>query len=331
MTRNRFALGAAFVALLVLLWATGGAVAGPPLEGPEGDVSIAATAGSKISYQGVLKENGNPVTGSRDMTFRLYSDDTCSTQVGGDILKSGVQVTSGLFSVDLDVDHSDFNGQGLWLEVEVGGTKIGCEEILPAPYALSLRPGAVISDTTSYVELNRYYRTGGMIPITSKYGVYAKSEGGSLFNPRFGLYGSSSGPYGYGVVGDSDSGYGVYGQSSTGAAIYAQGDAKQNLAGNGLVKAAVFAYCHSSGSTINRYFNNVNSNPVTITNGSSAGECTIDFDFDISDRYWVATAVYFGPRFVTCQKSSSSDNKLVCYRFSADGHGQGGDIMVLVY
>lgn len=61
-----------------------GLAQGPePPEGevqPQGDVSIAATVG-KFSYQGVLKENGNPVTGSRDMTSRLYSDVTCTYYV----------------------------------------------------------------------------------------------------------------------------------------------------------------------------------------------------------------------------------------------------------
>jgi len=52
-----------------------GLAQGPePPEGevqPQGEVSIAATVGSRFSYQGVLKENGSPVTGNRDMTFRL--------------------------------------------------------------------------------------------------------------------------------------------------------------------------------------------------------------------------------------------------------------------
>jgi hypothetical protein len=104
---------------------------------------------ASFTYQGVLKENGSPVTGSRDVTFRLYSDDTCTAQVGSDIDKPGVPVANGLFSVELDVTHSDFNGQGLWLEVEVGGTSIGCQEILPVPYALSLRPGATIRRVTA--------------------------------------------------------------------------------------------------------------------------------------------------------------------------------------
>jgi hypothetical protein len=114
---------------------------------PQGDLSLAAAVSSAFSYQGVLKEGGNPVTGNRDMTFRLYSDDACTTQVGVDIAKPGVEVTNGLFSVELEVNPDNVNGQGLWLEVEVDSTAIGCQEILPVPYALSLRPGAIISGT----------------------------------------------------------------------------------------------------------------------------------------------------------------------------------------
>ncbi|MEN6392808.1 MAG: hypothetical protein ABFD53_03270, partial [Anaerolineaceae bacterium] len=124
---------------------------GPQPQGqpqPQGDASITATVGNKISYQGLLKEGGNPVTGSRDMIFRLYSNSACTTQVGSDITKSGVQVANGLFKVDLEVIHNLFNGQALWLKAWVGSTDLGmCQEIMPVPYALSLRPGAVISGT----------------------------------------------------------------------------------------------------------------------------------------------------------------------------------------
>jgi hypothetical protein len=141
----------ATVTILALLWAAGSAVASPPPAEPGGDVTVAGTVASKISYQGVLKENGSPVTGSRNMTFRLYSNSACSTQVGSDIVKSGVQVSNGLFSVDLNVSQTHFNGQGLWLQVRVGSTNLGCEEILPVPYALSLRPGAEVMGEAAYV------------------------------------------------------------------------------------------------------------------------------------------------------------------------------------
>ncbi|HIC93250.1 MAG TPA: hypothetical protein EYP09_03260, partial [Anaerolineae bacterium] len=221
MVRKRFTLVVALVAFLVLLWATGGVVAGPPAEGPEGDVSIAATVSSKISYQGVLKENGQPVTGSRDMTFRLYSDDACTTQVGSDIVKSGVQVTNGLFSVDLAVTHSDFNGQGLWLEVEVGGTKIGCQEILPVPYALSLRPGADVRGTLDGPILLAY-NDGSAITSVGLWGASVNAAG---------VYGQSTHGIGVSGVGHDDSigtqgyntgsGVGVKGYSASGHAVHA--------------------------------------------------------------------------------------------------------------
>jgi hypothetical protein len=33
--------------------------------------------------------------------------------MGGDITKPGVSVADGLFTVELDVNHDDLNGQGL--------------------------------------------------------------------------------------------------------------------------------------------------------------------------------------------------------------------------
>jgi len=107
------------------------------------------------------------------------------------------------------------------------------------------------------------------------------------------------------------------------------GDVKQNLAGNGLVKAAVYAKCHNTGSTIHRSFNNVGGT-ITITNGPSAGQCIIDFGFNISDRFWVATAVHHEARIVNCEQGAGK-TKLNCYRFEDDGTGIGGNIMVLVY
>jgi hypothetical protein len=59
-------------------------------------------------------------------------------------------VSNGLFNLTLPVDHGDFSGQGLYLRMRVrpsGGTWddwTGTQPILPVPYALSLRPGAII-------------------------------------------------------------------------------------------------------------------------------------------------------------------------------------------
>jgi hypothetical protein len=212
MKRKSFTI--TLMALLALLLSVGGVTGqGPEPEGevqPEGGLSAAATVGSRISYQGRLTEGGSPVTGDRDMVFRLYSNNSCATQVGSDIVRNDVSVEDGLFSVKLAVTHSDFNGQGLWLRVLVGGTTVvSCEEIVPVPYALGLRPGAVISDASSYVKLNHYVKA----TFSKKYGVYAMSEGAAAGN--YGVYGLASDTSGtaYGVYGqsDSDSGQGVSG------------------------------------------------------------------------------------------------------------------------
>lgn len=198
---------------------------------------------SRINYQGVLREGDPPalVTGSRDMAFHLYSSPSCGSLLDT-ITKPGVEVENGLFNVALNVTHGDFDGQGLSLRVEMGGAIMPCREVVPVPYALSLRPGATIGDADSTVRLN-YDRTVGSPPfqISYIYGVHAVVAGGYTFS--HGLYGEASGPTGYtygvygksastsgaGVGGHASAGsgetYGVLGQSDStaGAGVYARG------------------------------------------------------------------------------------------------------------
>jgi hypothetical protein len=190
--------------LVFLVWAISSATAQGPdaQDGPQtqDDVSVAATVNSRMSYQGVLRESGLPVTGSRDMIFRFYSNGTCTTQVGSNITKSGVLVSDGLFSVELDVNQSDFNGRGLWLQVEVGGTKLGCKEVLPAPYALSLRPGAQIQG-----------------PPSAWTGAVLKSDMTGTYPAAKAMWGNSA--TGAAVYGESTGGVGLYGYSNTNYAV----------------------------------------------------------------------------------------------------------------
>jgi hypothetical protein len=186
--------------MLILLWAIGSAMAQGPE--PQGDISAAATVNSRISYQGVLTEGGTPVTGNRNMVFSFYTNNTCSAVAVLQVTKNNVPVTDGLFSVELDVTHAVFWGQGLWLEVEVGGTSIGCKEILPVPYALSLRPGAEIKgEPTAWDGWVLRVNMDGTWP--SGKAVLGSTATGSA------VYGESAG--GYGVNGYSDNGYAVRG------------------------------------------------------------------------------------------------------------------------
>jgi hypothetical protein len=140
--RWMFSLGAALGIVGMLLVVTLAMAQGPEAEG---GVESLANVPSKISYQGVLKESGVPVTGERDFVFTLWTNDACN---GGVAIWEGsrpnTEVIHGVFSVELDVPHGAFYGEGVWLGVQVDGTPIDCREILPVPYALGLKPGAEI-------------------------------------------------------------------------------------------------------------------------------------------------------------------------------------------
>ncbi len=307
---NLLALG-----LLLTLTVSLSQAQGPDSEGepPPDDLSIAAAVGEKISYQGMLTENGTPVDGQRPMVFKLYSNNGCTTLV--DTIDAGnVQVNDGLFDVVLNVDQDDFNGQGLWLKVEVDGTGVGCEEIVPAPYALSLRPGAKIKGAPGLA--------GALVEASVEDGSIKGSLVQGLLLTGAGVYGSTS----------SSLAYGVYGSNSAGGyAGYFDSDVGQSRTADGLVKAAVYAYCaDSSGSYIHRSFNAVNTNSITISSGASAGKCTIDFNFDINDRFWSASSYGLVAQGVSCQQGTSND-KLDCYRWSTAPAGVDGSIMVVVY
>jgi hypothetical protein len=103
----------------------------------------ASPVATKISYQGQLTDGGgNLLNANYDLEFRLWDAAVGGNQVGSTITKDSVPVSQGLFSVQLEVDKADFNGQALWLEVEASGEVLGPrQEILPVPYALrSLSP-----------------------------------------------------------------------------------------------------------------------------------------------------------------------------------------------
>jgi len=146
--------------------------------------------------------------------------------------------------------------------------------------------------------------------------VYAKADGPGLFNSYYGVYGSGRD-------------YGVYGYSADGAAIYGNGDVKQPRGDTGLVKAAAYVGCYNEPSIV-RSFNNVNSIPPTITGGMGAGECVIDFNFDLTDRYWSATIGTYGFSVCRAQTIGIEDDELHCFCHNTMSNID-CSIMVLIY
>jgi len=77
--------------------------------------------GTEFSYQGFLKEDGTIFTGAADLRFSLWNDATSTlpgTQYGGSILRTGVPVSNGVFTVQLDFGSSVFSENRRFLQVE---------------------------------------------------------------------------------------------------------------------------------------------------------------------------------------------------------------------
>jgi hypothetical protein len=207
----------AFITIVLLvavtmLFLVGSIAAGPPSQDPgtAGGISLAGTVASKISYQGRLTDaGGNPLDGSYNLVFQLWDDATAGSQVGSDIVRNSVPVSNGLFTVELDVPQDAFNGQGLWLQVSVSGQTLSPrQELLPVPYALSLKPGAHVEGDSSDTIFSAT-NTGdgdalrGSTSNPSGHGVYGEAtNSGDVRN------------YGGFFVAEGTRGRGVYGKAA---------------------------------------------------------------------------------------------------------------------
>jgi hypothetical protein len=74
--------------------------------------------GTAFTYQGRLNDNGNPASGSYDVTFRVWNAASGPAQVGGTLTNANTAVSNGLFTVTLDFG-ANFPGADRWLEIGV--------------------------------------------------------------------------------------------------------------------------------------------------------------------------------------------------------------------
>ena len=126
-------------------------------------MSVQGVVGAVIPIQGRLTDaSGNPVPdGSYPITATLYNVSGTALCSDGD----NVTVSNGLFYMEIDFCTSAIlNGQQLYLGIQVGSdTEMTPRQaIYPVPYAFSLKPGAIISNTaTSGHGLDVWSAAGG--------------------------------------------------------------------------------------------------------------------------------------------------------------------------
>ena len=182
---------AVVVTVVLLASMAGGAGALPRPAAPE------AIVAGKINYQGRLTDpTGMPLSGGFPMQFQIYDDPGGGT-LYWDSGPMWVNVDKGLFNAELGVDPAAFNGRALWLWINVNGEWLWPrQELVPVPYALSLRPGAQIEgDPPAWdgevfkVNMTGFWPTGTAVRGTVATG---SAISGQATNGGYGLYGYST-------------------------------------------------------------------------------------------------------------------------------------------
>jgi hypothetical protein len=135
---------------------------------PSAVKDIAASVGTGFTYQGQLKDNGNPANGAYDFEFKLYDAVSGGAQVGSTATLDDVPVSNGLFTVKLDFGVGAFGGGARWLDIAVRpGVSVGAyttlsprQELTPAPYAQAL-PNVYTDEGVNFVGVGRDFRISG--------------------------------------------------------------------------------------------------------------------------------------------------------------------------
>ena len=175
---NLVVMGIVFVALASLAGAQG--------PGPQKEAGIQAAVGTGFTYQGELRNVNGPVTGTCDFQFGLWDAQTSGAPVGSTQMVNGVSVSNGRFAVQLDFG-SVFAGDARFLQIAVRcpagsgsyTTLAPRQQLTAAPYALSLRPGAMINGTGASSALVLRNDSGDGLRVDSAHfdGVYVGSAG----------------------------------------------------------------------------------------------------------------------------------------------------------
>jgi hypothetical protein len=149
---------------------------------PQGPALSTSLVGTAFTYQGRLTDASGPVTGTCDLTFDLYDEaGSGSPPTGGTLLgtdsKPGVEVSAGLFTVQLDFGAGAFYGEARWLQTTVdcgtGALTLSPrQELTPVPYALAL-PGLWTQQNATSPNL-----IGGYSGNSVAAGVYGAAIGG---------------------------------------------------------------------------------------------------------------------------------------------------------
>jgi hypothetical protein len=127
-----------------------------------------ATAATAFTYGGRLTDGATLAFGSYDLRFSLFTAPAGGVQVAPAVTKEDLQLTNGIFTVELDFGPDAVSGEPRWLEIAVrpGGSAAGFtvlsprHELTTSPYALFAQVAGSVSWTNIAGTPSQFYGAG---------------------------------------------------------------------------------------------------------------------------------------------------------------------------
>ena len=111
----------------------------------------------QMNFQGRLTNTGGtPITGSKNVTFRLFDSVSTGTKIGTDQTRTVICDPNGVFSALVSFESSLFDGSDRWIEVQVVGDLDPMsprQKVAAVPYAYTTIAGGGWTDDGTKVRL----------------------------------------------------------------------------------------------------------------------------------------------------------------------------------
>jgi len=149
------------------------------------DVLGQTPVGSAFTYQGYLKDDGAPASGTYYMQFRLYDapSDGVLIVTYPEVETVPVTVQNGLFTVDVDFGFAPFSGDERYMEIEVNGVTLSPrQELTPTPYGLYAISAGDSQKVGGYTVGNG----AGQVPVSN--GVLCATLNADLLDGQHGAF-----------------------------------------------------------------------------------------------------------------------------------------------
>src|SRR5215831_10579296 len=104
-----------------------------------------------FTYQGRLNVGATPANGMYDFLFEAFDAASAGIGVGPTVSVTAVGVTNGLFTVQVDLGASPFNGPARWLQINVSTNGAGSYSALSPRQPLSPAPCSIYANTAGTV------------------------------------------------------------------------------------------------------------------------------------------------------------------------------------